>query len=113
ALMLTLLVGTEVGQRASETMIHSIGLPAPDWEQYGGGFEMLVAASAPVFWTFFCLTGLSVVVLRVRQPDVPRPFRTPGYPFTPLLFSASAGYMLWSSLAYAGKLTILLAPVLV
>lgn len=28
----------------------------------------------------------SVFVLRVRQPDLPRPFRTPGYPVTPIIF---------------------------
>ena len=32
-----------------------------------------------------------------------RPFRVPLYPLTPLLFCAIAGYMLYSSLAYAGR----------
>jgi len=32
---------------------------------------------------------LAVIVLRVRRPDWPRPFRAPGYPFLPLLYAAA------------------------
>ncbi|MCP4846506.1 MAG: amino acid permease [Verrucomicrobiaceae bacterium] len=34
-----------------------------------------------------------VVILRRRQPDLPRPFRCPLYPLPPLLFLAMAGYL--------------------
>jgi APA family basic amino acid/polyamine antiporter len=38
----------------------------------------------------FCsfLTVLGVVILRITQPDLPRPYRTWGYPVTPLVFLA-------------------------
>lgn len=65
------------------------------------GFETMVAYTAPVFWAFFLLTGLSIVVLRKRDPDRPRPFRTPLYPLPPLLFCLAAAWMLWSSVSYA------------
>jgi APA family basic amino acid/polyamine antiporter len=32
------------------------------------------------------VTVLGVFVLRVRQPDLPRPYRTFGYPVTPLVY---------------------------
>jgi APA family basic amino acid/polyamine antiporter len=35
---------------------------------------------------FSMLAVGSVYVLRWKHPDLPRPFRTPGYPFTPLVF---------------------------
>jgi len=35
---------------------------------------------------FYLLTVSSVFVLRAKLPDMPRPYRTWGYPFTPLLF---------------------------
>ena len=35
---------------------------------------------------FYLLTVSSVFVLRAKRPDLPRPYRTWGYPFTPLLF---------------------------
>ncbi len=40
------------------------------------------------------LTVVGVVVLRVREPDLPRPFRCWGYPLTPLLFAATAVFTL-------------------
>ena len=37
-------------------------------------------------------TVVGLIVLRIRQPDLPRPYRCWGYPFTPLLF---LGISLW------------------
>jgi amino acid transporter len=66
-----------------------------------GGFETMVDYTAPVFWTFFLLTTVALIVLRVREPHAQRPFKVPLYPLLPLLFAAVCAYMLWSSLAYA------------
>ncbi len=65
-----------------------------------GGFSTMVDYLAPVFWFFLSLSSLAVIVLRVRYPDVPRPFRVPGYPLTPILFFLSCLYTLYASLAY-------------
>ena len=40
------------------------------------------------------LTVFGVFVLRWRQPNLPRPFLVPCYPFTPLVFLAISGWML-------------------
>ncbi len=66
----------------------------------GNGFKAMVEFTAPVFWLFFLLSGLSLFVLRNREPDVARPFKVPLFPLLPLLFCAMCGYMLWSSLSY-------------
>jgi amino acid transporter len=66
------------------------------------GFVMMVEYTAPVFWFFFLLVGVSLFVLRRREPQRPRPFRVPWYPATPLLFCITCLYMLHSSLAYTG-----------
>jgi basic amino acid/polyamine antiporter, APA family len=66
------------------------------------GFQTMVEYTAPVFWLFFLLTGVSLLVLRVREPHAPRPFRVPLYPLTPLLFIGTCAYVFYSSLAYAG-----------
>lgn len=66
------------------------------------GFETMVDYTAPVFWFFFLLTGLSLFVLRTQDPATPRPFAVPLYPLTPLLFCAFCIFMLHSSLAYTG-----------
>ena len=61
------------------------------------------------------LTVLGVIVLRHRQPFLPRPFRVPLYPFTPLLFlGISAFAMVYTATsrpaeALFGALTLLAA----
>ena len=66
------------------------------------GFVTMVEYTAPVFWCFFLLTGLSLFVLRIKEPEVTRPFRVPLYPFTPFFFCMTCGYMLQASVAYTG-----------
>jgi amino acid transporter len=66
------------------------------------GFVTMVEYTAPVFWCFFLLTGLSLFVLRIKEPEVTRPFRVPLYPFTPFFFCMTCVYMLQSSVAYTG-----------
>lgn len=67
------------------------------------GFETVVEFTAPVFWFFILLVGVSVIRLRRMQPEVTRPFKVPLYPVLPLIFIAVTGWMLWSSLLYTGK----------
>lgn len=55
-----------------------------------GTFEQLLTYVVFIGWIFYALGGLAIFAYRRREPDLPRPFRTPGYPFTPLLFVASA-----------------------
>jgi amino acid transporter len=66
------------------------------------GFEAMVDYTAPVFWLFFLLTGISLFVLRRREPNLNRPFQVPFYPLTPILFCLICFYMLQSSLVYTG-----------
>lgn len=66
------------------------------------GFETMVHYVSPIFWFFFLLATVSLFVLRRREPGRARPFRVPFYPFTPLLFTLTCAYMLYSSLAYTG-----------
>jgi len=73
---------------------------------FGSGFRAMVEFTAPVFWLFFLLAGLSLFVLRRREPDWPRPFRVPLFPLLPLLFCATCAWMLWSSLSYVFSQTL-------
>jgi basic amino acid/polyamine antiporter, APA family len=65
------------------------------------GFESMVKFTTPGFWLFLMLVGVSVLVLRKREPSVDRPYRVPGYPLTPIAFSLCCGLMVYSSLSYA------------
>ncbi|NLC59830.1 MAG: amino acid permease, partial [Gammaproteobacteria bacterium] len=48
------------------------------------------------------LVGISLFVLRRREPHAERPFRVPLYPVLPLLFCLTCAYLLWSSLVHTG-----------
>jgi amino acid transporter len=67
------------------------------------GFQAMVAYTAPVFWLFLLLVGISFFVLRRREPHHARPFRAPFYPLIPGLFCLTCAYLLYASLAYTGR----------
>ena len=46
-----------------------------------------------LFCSFFTVAG--VIKLRITDPDLPRPFRAWGYPFTPLVFLLVTGFMMY------------------
>lgn len=66
------------------------------------GFKAMVDYTAPVFWGFLLLVGLSVFVLRWREPDRVLRYRVPLFPLTPILFCLTCAYMLHASIAYTG-----------
>ena len=107
AVLLTLAVGTDTGRRIVDSAATGLGGSPIPWSDYGGGFETLVAGTAPVFWSFFCLSGLSLFVFRLREPATERPFRVPLFPVVPLVFCLASAWMVWSSVTYAGWLTLI------
>jgi APA family basic amino acid/polyamine antiporter len=65
------------------------------------GFERMVTFTAPTFWAFYLLVGVGLIVIRRREPNLPRPYRVPLYPLTPVLFCLTGAFMLQAGLAYA------------
>jgi len=51
-----------------------------------GSFEQLVIYSGTVLMIFSALAVGAVLVLRRKEPDLPRPYRTPLYPLIPAFF---------------------------
>jgi len=52
--------------------------------------DFLVDSVVFVEWMFHLLAALGLLLLRVRQPDLPRPYRSPLYPLAPVLYLAAA-----------------------
>jgi APA family basic amino acid/polyamine antiporter len=50
--------------------------------RYNELFELVIFAS----WILYAMAAASVIVLRRKRPDLPRPYRTIGYPVVPILF---------------------------
>jgi len=55
-----------------------------------GTFEQLLTYVVFMSWLWFALAAAAIFVSRRRDAHVPRPFRTPGYPATPLVFILAA-----------------------
>jgi amino acid transporter len=107
-------VGTQSGRSMIDEAFGAVGLPAIPWDEYYGGFDTLLAATAPVFWSLFLAVGIGLMVLRRKHPDRERPFSVPWYPLPPLVFCATCLFMLYHSVAYARGLAVLgVAPVMV
>jgi APA family basic amino acid/polyamine antiporter len=68
-----------------------------------GKFETLLAYVVFVGWIFYALGAAAVIMLRRKRPDAPRPYRVPGYPFTPLLFIAAAAALVINTIVAQPK----------
>lgn len=54
--------------------------------RYEDLFNLVIFAS----WILYAMTAVSVIVLRRKRPELPRPYRVPGYPLVPIAFVVSA-----------------------
>jgi len=51
-----------------------------------GGYKELFTYVIFASWILYGMAAASVIVLRKKRPDLPRPYRTLGYPFVPAVF---------------------------
>jgi len=78
-----------------KTPINAMGLQASITIVYiiiGGGFRSLINFYSVASWLFYFLTVMGLVVLRFKEPNLERPYKT--YITTPLIFSAVALFLL-------------------
>jgi APA family basic amino acid/polyamine antiporter len=61
--------------------------------KYDDLFNLVIFAS----WILYGMTAAAVLVLRKKRPDLPRPYRTAGYPFVPVLFVLAAIVLILST----------------
>jgi APA family basic amino acid/polyamine antiporter len=62
-----------------------------------GRIDQIMQYAGLTLTLFSSLAVSCVIALRIKRPDLPRPFRTWGYPVTPLLFLSVCGWMMfWS-----------------
>ncbi|MFB3815826.1 MAG: APC family permease [Terriglobales bacterium] len=61
----------------------------------GRTFQALFSLTIFAEFLFYALAAGSVFILRRREPDAPRPYRTWGYPVVPALFIAMSAFLLY------------------
>jgi APA family basic amino acid/polyamine antiporter len=55
-----------------------------------GTYEELYSLFVFAVWIFFALTAIALLRLRRKEPNLIRPYRAWGYPWTPLIFLIAA-----------------------
>jgi APA family basic amino acid/polyamine antiporter len=60
--------------------------PATGAITYGNVYNQLLEYIIPADLVFYVLMVGAVIILRRKQPDAPRPYRTPGYPLVPAVY---------------------------
>lgn len=63
-----------------------------------GTYEQIYTYVVFVLIVFHVMTAAAVIVLRRKRPDIPRPYRTWGYPVVPLLFIAACLLLIGNTL---------------
>jgi len=78
-----------------------------------GSYSEILGFVAFVIHFFICLAVLAVIILRIREPELVRPYKVWGYPWTPVLFLiVSAGYLVNLIVTKPGSVLIGVAIVL-
>ncbi len=62
---------------------------------FAGNFRQLFSLAIFAEWLFYMITASAVFVLRRKEPNAARPFRTWGYPLVPVMFIMAAAALLY------------------
>jgi APA family basic amino acid/polyamine antiporter len=63
-----------------------------------GRYEQLYTYVIFASWILYAMATAAVIVLRRKKPDLPRPYRTLGYPVVPVVFVVVACLLILSTL---------------
>lgn len=65
---------------------------------FSGTFDQLITYVVFASWIFYAMSCAGVIVLRRKQPDLERPYRTWGYPVVPVIFVLFAGFLVLNTI---------------
>jgi len=68
-----------------------------------GTYNQLITYVVFTSFLFYGMSAAAVIVLRRRRPDLPRPYRTWGYPVTPALFVVCAAAFMLGTIVEAPR----------
>lgn len=78
--------------------VGSLPLIGLAWARGDPNLILPLTVAASVAWLFAYITAqVSLLVLRRRRPELPRPFRVPAFPWVPLAAIAGMGYVVVNS----------------
>ncbi len=77
-----------------------------------GSYIQLATYVVFVSFLFYGLSAAAVIILRFREPDLERPYRTWGYPLTPLIFIAFSLYLVGDTILQTPRESLIGAGIL-
>lgn len=72
-----------------------------------GTYDQIISYVVFGSWGFYALAVLSVIILRRKMPEAPRPYKAWGYPYATLAFVAVAGWFIYNTLVYDSRNAII------
>jgi APA family basic amino acid/polyamine antiporter len=60
---------------------------------FSGTFYQIITYVVFVSWIFYAMSCAAVIILRYKQPELKRPYRTWGYPIVPMIFILLSGFL--------------------
>lgn len=70
---------------------------------FSSSLGMILQLAISAAWIYYAIAVAGLIRLRIKQPDLTRPYRMLGYPLTPLLFIAGTLFFLWSLASQSPK----------
>jgi len=65
---------------------------------FSGTFEQLITYVVFASWIFYAMSCAGVIILRRKQPELERPYKTWGYPWVPLAFIVFAALLVLNTI---------------
>ena len=63
-----------------------------------GTFDQLLTYVVFASWIFYAMAAAAVIILRKNKPELDRPYKTWGYPYTPIIFIIFSTYLVINTL---------------
>ncbi len=60
---------------------------------FSGTYNQLITYIIFASWIFYAMSCAAVIILRKKRPEMKRPYKTPGYPYIPIIFILFAVFL--------------------
>ncbi|MEC8900199.1 MAG: amino acid permease [Candidatus Neomarinimicrobiota bacterium] len=70
---------------------------------FSGTYNQLITYIIFASWIFYAMSCAAVIILRKKCPEMKRPYKTPGYPYIPIIFILFAVFLTFNTILEAPR----------
>ena len=70
---------------------------------FSGTYNQLITYIIFASWIFYAMSCAAVIILRKKRPEMKRPYKTPGYPYIPIIFILFAVFLTFNTILEAPR----------